>query len=315
MNKKRTYIVALSFIVALMVFVWGFNFLKGNDVFVKERKLFAVYPNVNGLVQSNPVVINGMRVGQVTDLYFHPDMSGQIVVEMSLRTNFPLPDNSVARIFSSDLMGSKAIELKIGKSAVNAATGDTLPSALEASLMDEVNAQVAPLKTKAEGLISSLDSLVVIVQAILNENTKDNLAQSMTNISLTFKNLEHTTANIDSLVISERKRIAAIMRNIELISKNFEKNGTDINRIIANTASFSDSLAAADIVGTLKRADQSLADLSVILQHINEGQGTVGALMHNDTLYFELEKSAAELNKLLEDVRLNPKRYVKFSLF
>lgn len=315
MNKKRTYIVALSFLVALFIFIWGFNFLKGNDVFVRERVLYATYKNVNGLVQSNPVVINGMRVGQVTDLYFHPNMSGDIIAVLSLRTDFPLPDNSVARIFSSDLMGSKAIELKIGDSPVNALTGDTLPSSIESSLMEEVNAQVAPLKNKAEGLISSLDSLVVIVQAILNENTKENLSQSMKNISLTFRNLENTTANIDTLVTGERRRIASILRNVEAITRNFEKNSNDINHIISNTSAFSDSLAAADISGTLRRADQSLEELNKVIQSINTGKGTAGMLLHNDTLYFELEKSAAELNKLLEDVRLNPKRYVKFSLF
>jgi len=171
------------------------------------------------------------------------------------------------------------------------------------------------LKNKAEGLISSLDSLVVIVQAILNENTKENLSQSMKNISLTFKNLENTTANIDTLVTGERRRIAAILRNVELITRNFEKNSNDINHIISNTSAFSDSLAAADISGTLRRADQSLEELNKVIQSINSGKGTAGMLLHNDTLYFELEKSAAELNKLLEDVRLNPKRYVKFSLF
>lgn len=315
MNKKRTYIVAISFVAALLVFIWGFNFLKGNDVFIKERVLYANYTHVNGLVQSNPVVINGMRIGQVSDLYFHPDMSGRIVVVMSLRIDFPLPDNSVARIFSSDLMGSKAIELIIGNSPVNILSGDTLPSALEASLMEEVNAQVAPLKSKAEGLISSLDSLVVIVQAILNENTKENLSQSMKNISLTFRNLGNTTANIDTLITNERYRVSAILRNVELITRNFEKNSEDMSRIMSNTATFSDSLAAADIAGTLHRADRSLEQLEKILAKINEGQGTAGMLIHNDTLYFELEKSAAELNKLLEDVRLNPKRYVKFSLF
>ncbi len=137
----------------------------------------------------------------------------------------------------------------------------------------------------------------------------------MKNISLTFKNLENTTANIDTLVTGERRRIAAILRNVELITRNFEKNSNDINHIISNTSAFSDSLAAADIAGTLRRADQSLEELNKVIQSINAGKGTAGMLLHNDTLYFELERSAAELNKLLEDVRLNPKRYVKFSLF
>jgi len=315
LNTKRTYIVALSFIAALMVFIWGFNFLKGNDVFMKERVFYAVYQNVNGLIQSNPVVINGMRVGQVTKLYFHPDMSGRIIAVISLRNNFPLPDNSIARIFSSDLMGSKAIDLKLGNSSVDALSGDTLHTTIEASLMDEVNAQVAPIKKKAEGLISSLDSLVTIVQTILNEDSKENLIQSLQNISLTFKNLENTTANIDTLVSGERTRIAGILRNVELITRNFEKNSDELNQIMQNATTFSDSLAASNIAGTIRKADKSLNELAQILDKLNKGQGTAGMLLQNDTLYLEIEKSAAELNKLLEDVRLNPKRYVKISLF
>ncbi|NOU47957.1 MAG: MCE family protein [Bacteroidales bacterium] len=315
MNTKRTYIVAISFIAALVLFIWGFNFLKGNDVFVKERLFYATYTNVNGLVQSNPVVINGMRVGQVASLYFHPDMSGKIIAVLSIHSEFPFPDNSVARIFSSDLMGSKAIDLQLGNSPINALTGDTLQTSIESSLMEEVNAQVAPIKHKAEGLISSLDSLVVIVQAILNEDSKENLKQSLRNISLTFKNLENTTANIDTIVTGERKRIAAILRNVELITRNFEKNSDELNRIMQNATTFTDSLAAADIAGTIRKADKSLNQLALILDKMNKGEGTAGMLLKNDTLYYELERSAAELNKLLEDVRLNPKRYVKISLF
>jgi phospholipid/cholesterol/gamma-HCH transport system substrate-binding protein len=298
-----------------MVFIWGFNFLKGNDVFVRERVFYASYDNVNGLVSSNPVVINGMRVGQVSKLYFHPDMSGRIIAELSINSNFPLPDNSVARIFSSDLMGSKAIDLRLGNSPVNALSGDTLTTSIEASLMAEVNAQVAPIKHKAEALISSLDSLVVIVQTILNEDSKENLKQSLQNISLTFKNLENTTANIDTIVTGERKRIAAILRNVELITRNFEKNSDELNRIMKNATTFSDSLAASNIAATIRNADKSLNELAQILDRLKRGEGTAGMLLQNDTLYFELEKSAAELNKLLEDVRLNPKRYVKISLF
>ena len=297
------------------MFIWGFNFLKGNDVFVKERVFYATYQNVSGLVQSNPVVINGMRVGQVTRLLFHPDMSGRIVAVLSLRSDFPIPDNTTARIFSSDLMGSKAVELILGNSPMNALSGDTLQASIEASLMDAVNAQVAPIKAKAEALISSLDSLVIVVQAILNEDSKKNLIQSLQNISLTFKNLENTTANIDTLISGERKRISGIMRNVELITRNFEKNSDELNRIMKNAATFSDSLAAADIASTIRNADKALNELTQILDKVNKGEGTAGMLLKNDTLYFELEKSAAELNKLLEDVRLNPKRYVKISLF
>lgn len=315
MKNKSVYIVALSFISALALSVWGFNFLKGKDVFSKVRVFYATYYEVGGLVKSNPVMINGLRVGQVSDIYFHPSNNGSIVVELSLSTRFPIPSNSVARIFSSDLMGSKAIDLQMGDGQALAMDGDTLLTAMEASLKDEVNAQVAPLKKKAEDLLSSVDSLVMVIQTILNENAKENIMSSLQNISTTFKNLESTSANIDTLVVSEKNRIASILYNIELITRNFERNSAEFDRIIGNMAVFSDSLAATDLPGTIRKADSTLNQMAYLLKQLNEGEGSAGKLLHNDTLYYEIERTAAEMNKLLEDIRLNPKRYVKISLF
>ncbi len=315
MKAKRPYIVALMFIAALILFVWGFNFLKGKDVFSRERIFYAKYREVNGLVRSNPIVINGLRVGQVRDLYFNPSMNGDIIIELSIRNKFPIPKNSIAHIFSSDLMGSKAIDLQLGNGSELLEDGDTLATSIEASLMDEVNAQVAPLKNKAEGLLSSVDSLVVVMQTILNENAKENILSSLQNISNTFKNLESTTSNIDSMVVNQRTRIASVLYNVDEITKNFQQNSDNLNRIMSNTAKFSDSLAVADIAGTLRKADASLSALQQLLEKMNNGQGSMGQLMNNDSLYIELQKSAADLNKLLEDIRLNPKKYVRFSVF
>jgi len=315
LKNRKVYTVALSFVLALVLFIWGFNFLKGKDVFNKEQLYFVEYNQVNGLIRSNPVVINGLRVGQVRDIYFHPSLNGKLIVVIALTTKFPVPDNSIARIFSSDLMGSKAIELQLGTSKIYLKPNDTLMSSIEASLMDEVNAQVLPLKIKAETLLSSVDSLVVILQTILNENAKDNIFSSLQSVSATIQNLERTTLVIDSVVSTESSRISSILYNIELITRNFEQNNGEINTILSNMAALSDSLVKADIGSVVHHADASLAELNKLLDAINRGQGTVGQLMQNDTLYYQLEKSAEELNKLLEDVRLNPKRYVKFSLF
>jgi phospholipid/cholesterol/gamma-HCH transport system substrate-binding protein len=315
LKNKKLYIIALSFILALLLFIWGFNFLKGKDIFNNENLYYIEYSEVNGLIRSNPVVINGLRVGQIRDIYFNPDLSGSLVVQIALTNNFPVPDNSIARIFSSDLMGSKAIELQLGTSKTFLQPNDTLMSSIEASLMDEVNAQVLPLKNKAETLLSSLDSLVVIMQTILNENAKDNIFSSLQNISATIKNLEKTTATIDIFVGQEQSRLASILYNVELITRNLEQNNNEITRMLSNMANFSDTLVSANIGSAIRNADVSLAELSRLLESVNKGQGTMGQILKNDTLYFQLEKSAEELNNLLEDIRLNPKRYVKISVF
>lgn len=315
MKSTKLILVGLSFVAALFVFFWGFNFLKGRDIFNRERIFFVEYNDVSGLITSNPVLIKGFRVGQVKNIYFHPAMDGRLVVEISVTDKVPIPSNTIAKIYSSDLMGSKAIELILGNSPTMAAHNDTLKSAVEASLMEEVNAQVIPLKNKAESLLSSVDSLVTIVQALISENVKQNLNQSLQSISGTIRNLESTTGNIDNIVVQQQSRIASILYNIEMISRNIEQNNSNITRTIQNLTALTDSLAKADIASAVRHADSSLVQLNKLMQGINAGQGTMGQLMQNDTLYRRLEETAEELRKLLEDVRLNPKRYVKISVF
>ncbi len=315
MKRYKSLFIGLSFILAVVVFIWGYNFLKGKDIFKEQINYYAVYQEVNGLLPANPVLINGLRVGQVSAVYFNPNMSGDIIVEMNLTTNFPIPSNTVAKIFSSDLMGSKAISLQLGDASTLIQNGDTLMTEIEASLMDEVNAQVQPIKNKAENLLASIDTLVVAFQSVFNETARKNLDESFNDIRLTFSNLQSTTTNIDTLVVTEANRIASILEHIDSLTYTLNNNRAQISNIISNFEMVSDSLAKADIPGTFIRANNSLDQLEGILAKINAGEGTIGMLMHNDTLYIELNKSAEELNLLLKDLRENPKRYVKFSLF
>ncbi len=315
MKRYKTILIGVTFILSLALFIWGYNFLKGKNILQKQFFYYAKYESIEGLEVSNAVLINGLRVGQVNQVYFDPDLSGDIIVLMMLSQDFPVPKNSVARIFSADLMGSKSIDLKLGSAIELAHPGDTLASATEGSIKDEVNAQVQPIKIKAENLLSSIDSLVVAIQTIFNESARENLVESFNDIRLTFSNLERTTSNIDTLVESEANRIASILSNIDSVSLTLRDNRESISNIIGNLETFSDSLVKTDIVATFDKANKSLAELDEILTKINEGEGTLGMLLHNDTLYMEVNKSAEELNKLLEDIRLNPKRYVKFSLF
>ncbi len=314
-KNRKTYMVGLFFLLALLLFIWGYNFLKGKDIFNRERIFYVEYNQVSGLVNSNPVILNGLRVGQVRAIYFNPDLSGNLIVELAIHTKFPLPANTVARIISSDLMGSKAVDLLIGDADVLANDKDTLLAEIEASLMDEVNAQVLPLKNKAESLISSVDSLVIILQTVLNETAKENITSSLQSISSTIKNLEQTTSSIDAFVDTEQSRLASILYSVEQVAHNFEQNNAEVTRILSNLAALTDSLTQADIAGIMRHTDSAISELNTLMHTINSGEGTIGQLMHNDSLYIELENSAEQMKKLLEDIRLNPKRYVKFSLF
>jgi phospholipid/cholesterol/gamma-HCH transport system substrate-binding protein len=313
--NTRKVLIGFSFIAAIVIFIWGYNFLRSKNLFKQDTTYYGSYTKVNGLIKANPIVINGLRIGQVKDIYFNPNMSGDIIVVMDLSTNFPIPKNSIAHIFSSDLMGSKAIEIKLGNSSDLLQEGDTLRTSIEGGLMEEVNASVQPIKAKAENLLASIDTLVIAFQSIFNKSARDNLKQSFADIEQTFANLQNTTSNLDTLVVTESTTISSILSNIDSIALTLKNNRHSFQNIIQNFEVISDSLAESEIPATFDRLNSTLAEMESIIAKINEGQGTLGMLVTQDSLYNELNRSAVALDSLLNDVRKNPKRYVKFSLF
>src|ERR1035437_2019636 len=174
----REFKIGLTFVVTLAAFYWGVNFLKGVNIFSNARKIYAIYPRVGGLMRTNPVTINGLNVGKVSKISFTNDTSRFLVVELSISMNVPIPKNSVAEIYSSDLLGSKAVEIKLGNSKEFVKNGDTLRSNAKASIEDEVSKQVMPLKAKAEALMGSFDTLLNVFNQVMNEQTKDNPIKS-----------------------------------------------------------------------------------------------------------------------------------------
>ena len=307
--------VGAVFVIALAVLIWGLMYLKGLELFKTSRTFYAVYDHVNGLVAANPITIKGLQVGQVNKLYFNPNNPQKIIVELYVKGDYPIPKNSSARIYSSSLLGAKEVEIIPGDSRIMAKDRDTLLSLIEATLGEEVNRQILPLKRKAENLISSIDTVAMIVQHVLNKNTRENLVQAVEHVKQTLENIAHTTGNLDTLLGSQRKNIADIITNVESISNNLRKNNDKITHIINNLSDVSDSLAKARIPATIAQVNKAVSDLDAILVKINKGDGSVGQLINNQQLYLEVEKAARDLNLLLEDIKANPGRYVKFSVF
>ena len=315
MKYKREIGIGLVFIVALALFIWGFSYLKGFNLFKEQRVLYAVYERVSGLTKANPVSINGLKVGQVSDIYFNPDFSGEIVVEITIETEIPIPKNSVALIYSSDLMGSKAINLQLSNDSLFVNNGDTLNTKVEASLKEAVNQQIQPLKAKAEELIMSIDTVVTVIKQIFNEQARENLTSSLASIEQTFANLESASYNLDEMIAAEKVRLAEIMFNLESITTTIRENEDNIENILTNFSSISDSLAKAEIPQTFANINKVVGDVAGIIEKINNGEGSIGMLINDEGLYRDLQKSAEQLHLLMEDIRVNPKRYVRFSLF
>jgi phospholipid/cholesterol/gamma-HCH transport system substrate-binding protein len=313
---RKEVIVGFLFVFAITILVWGIMYLKGTEMFRNRMIVYSVYDKVNGLVPANPVTINGLKVGQVKSLSFSKKDPRKIIAILYIdNADYPIPVNSVARIYSADLMGSKEIDIVLGDSPVMLKNGDTLKSATEATLGESVNQQLAPLKKKAENLISSIDSLATIMNQVLNQNTRDNLVEAIDHVKQTLENLAHTTQNLDTLMTSERHNLARIIGNVESISANLKQNNDKINNILTNFSDISDSVAKARIPATFSQVNKTLINLDSVIAKINRGDGTVGLLVNDRKLYNEVEKAARDLNLLLEDIKANPKKYVKVSVF
>ena len=313
--RSREIQVALVVLLSIALLYYGLNYLKGNDIFSNKRQYFAIYEHVDGLAVDNQVVLNGFKVGKVNRAELLTE-TGKIKVGFTIfEPNLQIPKNSTAKIVSLDVLGTKAINLEFSSDTAAAQTGDTLLAANQKDLQSSVDERIKPLEEKTKQLLGSIDSAVVIVQSILNKEARENLSASFVSIKKSFQAFEKTALTVNDLVESESEKIKAIMGNVASITGNFQRNNEALTNVINNMSDVSDSLAKADVANTMRSAQLALQSTAEVLDKINRGEGTIGELVNNDTLYNNLEQSALELDKLLEDLRVNPKRYVHFSIF
>ncbi len=315
MKIRKEVKVGIVTTLAIACFIYGFNFLKGKNLFSSQRKFYAVYNDIDGLVEANPLMINGFKVGLVGAIKLANDTTGNIIVTLLLDNDVNVPKNSVAKVVSSDILGSKAVQLILGRGADFAVSGDTLISAQEDNLKAAVNKTIAPLQKKAEGLITSIDSVMVVVQQVFNESARQNLAKSFESIKLAITSLETTSFRLDTMVMSEKGKISSILTKVNSLATTLANNSDKLGNIINNFSNISDSLAKSNLTAAINNANVALNQASTIMTKINSGQGTVGMLVNNDSLYRKLDKSTEDLDKLLKDLRVNPERYVHISVF
>jgi phospholipid/cholesterol/gamma-HCH transport system substrate-binding protein len=305
-NETKVGILA-AFAIALLII--GYNFLKGNSIFSNETTLYAKYTRVDGLSVSKPILINGYQIGRVAKLELQPD--GSIIATLSVNSKYEIPENSVARLEGTDLLGSKAIVMSLGNSKKMAEDGYTLNANVEKGLME----QVQPVQKKAELIIGKMDSILSSVNSILNPNFQKNVDKSFNSIAGTLASLETTSKKVDGLVGSESARIEAIFKNVEGITANLNNNNQKISDILTNINTVTDKFAAANFKQTLDNANNAIADLQSVISGIKDGKGSLGLLLNDNKMYQNLNNASKNLDELMIDLKANPKRYVHFSVF
>lgn len=313
-SKKKYILYGISAVVILLVAYWGFNFLRGTSLFNKTNLYYVYYDRIEGLNESSPVTVNGYQIGKVSEITFLPDQDCKLLITLEISDEFLLPDSTIARIYSMDLMGSKGVELIFGNSSEYHQPNDTLIGEVEQSLKDQVSVQMLPVKNQAEDLMKEIEKAIAVISYIFNEETRANLEQSFASIKTTMAYLESSAYGLDTMLTRESGKISRILSNVEFISLSLRNNHEQITNIINNLSEFSDTLVALEISQTILEANKALADFNAIMERVNNGEGSLGQLLNDDKLAIQLENAAMNLDKLLKDLRLNPKKYVNFSL-
>jgi len=314
LKLAREFRIGAVAVATLLLFIWGVNYLKGTDIFTRQITYYAIYDEITGLIESNPVTMNGVTLGQVSNISFHPDGSGRIIVECIILKSVPIPVNSISALTSPTLTGSRHIKINRGDAGTFIKNGDTLTSSIEPGLQDEALRLMEPIKERAENIFLEIDSLLQIVKAVVNEQTQKNITNSFNNIDLTLASLRNTAANLHQTISTETPRISAIMTNAESITQNLKNNNEALSNILKNASLITDSIAAANLTLTLAKAEESIGNLNSVLEKINNGEGTVGMLMNDEQLYNNLAASSHQLELLLQDIRENPAKYLRISV-
>ena len=303
---SKEFLTGFVFILTIVLLIYGIKFLKGLNVFEPEKTYYSIYNDIDGLQVGSSVNLNGFNIGTVSNIQLI-SLNNNLLVSLNINKLDSIPNNSVFKIVNQDLMGTKGVSLVFGKSLEFAQVGDTIKSSIENSLQDEVNAQILPLKNKAEELIGSVDSLLTIVSAVLNKNTRENLSNSLKSLDQTFSLMSKTMIKVDSLIYKNDNRLTSILTNIESITSTINSNNSNIKNVMENVSSISDSLAKSDILSLVN-------NLNEITNNIARGKGSLAKLINDDNFYDNLEKSSKEMNLLIEDIKNNPSRYVNFSI-
>jgi phospholipid/cholesterol/gamma-HCH transport system substrate-binding protein len=291
-------------VVIIALFFWGFNFLKGENIFSKnQRYYFVEYDNIQGLKTSSSVTINGLQVGSITDVKFNkdPKKKGKLVVEFLIENDFEFSKNSIAKIYSASLMGGQSMAIIASYEGELAVSGDYLKGEVESDIFSTVGEKLNPLQAKLESVIVSADSLFLGLNQTLSIESRKSLNRSIKGLEYTISDVRKTIGSVNEVFDASKVDIKAAFDKTKIITENFAK--------------LSDTLVNANIGLMVKKAQTSLAYVNQLMEGIQKGEGSIGKLIKDDAMYTNLTNMSKELEELIREMKLNPKRFVHFSLF
>nr|WP_294923818.1 MlaD family protein [uncultured Flavobacterium sp.] len=301
MKLTREIKTAILVIASILLFIWGYSFLKGKDLFTDYKTFYVEYNNVEDLAQSAPVTLNGLGIGKVNKITIN-ETTGRLTVELQLKTDFPISKTSKAAMYSPSLIGGKQIKIIPNLADKDLATdGQTLEAAVELGLTESLGGKIEPIQQKLDLMLANINTLVSGLNNVLDKKGQEDLKKSLSELSQTMEQFHRASGSLNSILDTNKAQINGVVTNFNKMSNNFNK--------------ISDSLNKADLGKTVRNLNQTLAKVDGIMSNLNSGKGTAGKLLNDDALYNNLSKTSKELELLLQDVRLNPTRYINVSVF
>ena len=299
--------------IAIVLLVLGFNFLKGKTFFGKSHNLFAKYTNIQGLLPSNPVLITGMQVGTVYSITTDKHMK-EILVNINLTKDVNIPTNSVA-IIKPSLLSTNSLEIKLGDAKTFIPKNGYIATEATTGLLNDVLAKVDPVLYQVTKAVTSIDSVLMAVNRILDPTAKNNISSMLSNLNQTTSNLVGTSASLQTLLNTQTGALAGTLNNLNSFTSNLDKNNGKITSLVDNLDKTATNLSQLDLQKTLTVLNTTIGDLKSTIGKLNSTSGTAGLLLNDTKLYNNLTATANKLNLLIDDLKTNPKRYVNISVF
>ncbi len=310
--SNETKIGALT-AIAIVLLVLGFNFLKGKTFFGKSNTLYAKYTNVQGLAASNPVMINGLQVGNVFSLTTDKNMK-EILVNITMTKDVNIPVNSIA-IIKPSLLGTISIEINLGDAKEYLPANDTIATEATTGIFNEVLSKVNPVLYQVTKAVTSIDSVLMSVNKILDPSAKNNLHATLANLNQTTANLIGASASLQVLLNTQTGALAGTLSNLNSFTGNLDKNSGKITSLVNNLDKTATNLSQLDIQQTLNTLNETIGSLKAAVGKLDSKDGTAGLLLNDTKLYNNLSATANKLNLLIDDLKTNPKRYINISVF
>ena len=301
MKITREIKTAILVIASILLFIWGYSFLKGRDLFINYKTFYVEYKSVEGLATSAPVTLNGLVIGKVNAITINEN-TGTLTVELQIKTDFPISKSSIASLYEPGFIGGKQIAIVPNfEDKILAVDGQKLQGGVKLGLTDKVGDQLAPLQEKLEKLLGTTDKLITGVNNVLDEKGQQDLKITLTELSRTVEQFHIASKSVNSLMDQNRTQINGVVTNFSKISSEFSEISTSLNK--------------ADLGKSVNNLNATLARVDGIMTGLESGKGTMGKLLNDEAFYQNIKSSTKELELLLQDIRLHPTRYVNISVF